>query len=919
MSVTEARLSLTLLGDFQARLGSGAPLRLRTRKTQALLAYLASPPGQTHSRDKLASLLWGDRSQPQARSRLRGSLFALRRALAPADPPCLAVGSETLAINTDALDVDTVVFTRLAQAGDPEGLARAVELYRGDFLEGLAFRGALFEDWLMTERERLRELAMDALARLLAHQRSARAGEAAVQTGVRLLALDPLQESVHRTLMRLYAELGRRPAALRQYQQCVAVLHRELGVEPEPETKHLYQELLRRPAQPGLAADSRGARPGRAAQHSAQARLDLPATDTPLFGREAELGQLRQLLDDTLRGHGRLATVTGEAGIGKTRLLSALATDALQRNCRVLIGRCHESDSILPFGPWVDACRRGELSGDEAILGALRPTWRAELTRLLPEAQAVGLPPASDSDLQLFEAVAQLVEQAAVRQPLVLMLEDLHWADEMSLRLLAFVSRRLQQWAALVVTTAREEELVDAPAARRTVQELARETQTARLVLPPLARPDTERLVQAVARAGGAAKAAARLAAEVWVVSEGNPFVAIETTRALQEGMALPDARTLSLPHRVRELIASHLERLSARARDLASLAAVIGREFEFPLLQRAGGLDEHATAEGVEELVRRHVLRALGDRFDFSHHRVHAVVYDQLLPPQRRLRHRRVGEALEGLYASNLGPHYLSLGTHFREGEVWDKALAHFRQAGVNAVARSAYREATASFEQALLALGHLPEGEETTALAIDIRIDLRNALFPLADWARMGEHLHEAETLARRLGDRRRLAWIATFMVRQCLITGNYDEAVRFGQEALTIARTLGDRSIEALVMTYLGQTYVARGEFSVAATLLEPTELGEHVGEVGPGVHGQNDGRPKPLIAQVALEGDVTLGPATTAIDSPHLRSRRRLNRRCLFHLPRALPLTSMHGKSLEIDVGIEWESGNWTRIP
>ena len=157
-------------------------------------------------------------------------------------------------------------------------------------------------------------------------------------------------------------------------------------------------------------------------------------------------GRLRELLGEADRGHGHVATVVGEAGIGKTRLVSTLVADALSQGCRVLIGRCHESDSILPFGPWVDACRSGEVSADEEILGALHPTRRAELTRLLPEAGMAGLPPASDSALPLFESMAELVEQVAARQPLVLVLEDLHWADEMSLRLLAFVSRRIPAW-----------------------------------------------------------------------------------------------------------------------------------------------------------------------------------------------------------------------------------------------------------------------------------------------------------------------------------------------------------------------------------------------------------------------------------------------------------------------------------------
>src|SRR5207247_5740994 len=139
-----------------------------------------------------------------------------------------------------------------------------------------------------------------------------------------------------------------------------------------------------------------------------------------------------------------------------------------------------------------------------------------------------------------------------------------------------------------------------------------------------------------------------------------------------------------------------------------------------------------------------------------------------------------------------------------------------YLRQAGLRAMARGANREAIAHLEQALGALRHLPEARETTELTIDIRIDLRNALMALGDRARMGDHLHEAELLARALGDQHRLARIATFMMSQCLAGGDYDEAVRFGQEALSIAQTLGDRSIEVVATSLLGMTHVARGEF-------------------------------------------------------------------------------------------------------
>jgi DNA-binding SARP family transcriptional activator len=225
-------LRLRLLGGFEARTGAGAEIALPRRKVQALLAYLASPPGQVHPRDKLAALLWPDVSDHQARQSLRQVLATLRRVL-PAEPPVLRTNEAAVALHPAAIDVDVVAFERAAAAGTPAALEEAGALYRGDLLAGLTVESAPFEEWLVAERERLREQALDAFAQLLGHQRRARANEPAVQTALRLLALDPLQEAVHRTLMRLYAAQGRPDAGLRQYRFCVDILRRELGAEPE--------------------------------------------------------------------------------------------------------------------------------------------------------------------------------------------------------------------------------------------------------------------------------------------------------------------------------------------------------------------------------------------------------------------------------------------------------------------------------------------------------------------------------------------------------------------------------------------------------------------------------------------------------------------------------------------------------------
>jgi DNA-binding SARP family transcriptional activator len=304
-------LKVTLLGSFEARLGSGASLHLPSKKAQALLAYLAVRPGEQHSRDKLAALLWGEQRDEHARGRLRHVLVDLRQALAQAHPLPLRVHGQMLSLDPEGADVDVVAFERSVAEGTPAALENAAGLYRGDLLLGLDVSEPLFDEWLVAERERLRELAIEALARLLAHQSNAPSAERAIQTAIRLLALDPLQEAVHRTLMRLYTRQGRRGAALKQYQVCVGVLRRELGTEPEAETRRLYQELLRRSTEAAGAPEPRAESPARAGRTVRPAPPDLPSSDTPLLGRQPELERLRELLDASIRGRGRIATVAG--------------------------------------------------------------------------------------------------------------------------------------------------------------------------------------------------------------------------------------------------------------------------------------------------------------------------------------------------------------------------------------------------------------------------------------------------------------------------------------------------------------------------------------------------------------------------------------------------------------------------------
>jgi DNA-binding SARP family transcriptional activator/pimeloyl-ACP methyl ester carboxylesterase len=246
------QLSIRLLGGFRVQHGSGRPLAIRRRKAQALLAHLALHPGLTRPRDSLAGLLWSGTTDEHARHNLRQTLFALRRAITP-DP--LIVEGELVGLRESAVDLDVAAFERGVAQGTRDALREAMGLYRGELLEGLRIDEAPFDDWLAAERHRLRELALSGLEKLLAMDLAGGDVERAAETGLRLLAVDPLRENVHRTLMDLYARQGRRTAALRQYQRCTEALQRELGVAPEAATSRRFREIQRdAPPEPAAVA-----------------------------------------------------------------------------------------------------------------------------------------------------------------------------------------------------------------------------------------------------------------------------------------------------------------------------------------------------------------------------------------------------------------------------------------------------------------------------------------------------------------------------------------------------------------------------------------------------------------------------------------------------------------------------------------
>ena len=806
-----SRLGLFLLGCFEARREDGSALASPGGKGQAFLAYLALPAGQTHLRDKLAALLWSDVPAALARRRLRQVIFDLRRVLPKAD--LIRLDGDGVALDPALVEADVGTFEAAVTEGTPEALERAARLYRGDLLAGLVIQAPAFEEWLAAERERLRERAVEALARLSAHQRAAGALDAAVDTTLRLLALDPLQEPVHRTLMRLYADQGRRGAALRQYQACAKVLEREMGVEPDVETKLLYEDIFRR-ARPGGSAAPAARTPVSGREGTPSSSL-LPV-EGPLVGRAHEQARLHAALEAACGGEARVVAVLGEAGIGKSRLAAELAAEAGRRGAGLLVGHAYQSEQDLPFGPWIDALRTGRMAADADLLARLEPRLRDALRRLLP------LPGPGQSGpmdpRELFEAVTHLVERAADRHPLLLVLEDIHWADDMSMRLLAFLGRRLGRHAVLVLVTAREEEMGgDSSPLGRTLEELARGRHLEALSLVPLSRSETAELVRRLAPRSAPAGELGHLDEDVWRLSEGNPFVVVETIQSYGQGGGLRTGRSrLVVPDPVQALVVQRLERLSDPSRRLAAAAAVIGRESDFPLIQRAANLTDDVAMDALEELIRRGLFRVSEERFGLVHERIRAVLYERLLPPRRALLHRRVAEALEARRGTADASDPFTIGTHYQQAGAWAEAVPHLQEAAELAAQGFAHREAATSSEAALAALGHLPDDDVTRARAFELRMLWAFSLVFYGEYDKALIHYDMAGSIAESLADDGRQVRALAARVTPLAFLGRYAEARETGERAARLAVSRGDLAGQAWAHLGLARVCLDTGDY-------------------------------------------------------------------------------------------------------
>lgn len=737
------KLILSFLGTPAVHHGE-QKLSFSTLKTMSLFIYLVVEGG-VQSRKKLAALLWPESDTKRGRRSLRRALASLRGALEESellDPGHILADRNTIAFNHNSdfeLDIDRlesaslIAQTTSSSNADMDSeyapqLRHIVELYRGDFLEGFSLSDAPdFDNWTTIQRELYHQkmsLIFNHLSQLTWDR-----GELpeAIQTCVKWVGHDSLDEDAHRRLMQLQFAAGSRVAALQTYETYRGNLEKELGIPPTPETEALAERF-------------RTEIPLAQSQDQLRTMVQTHQKEfvSPFVGRNSEHNDLVQLYLRAQRGEAQAVIVEGESGIGKTRLVIEFMNWASAQGADVLSGQAFHTAGGLPYQPIVESLRGCSLFEADPS-NYVSDVWLGELSRLLPELRDVfpSLPePLADDSTartRLFEAVARLGDALSANLPVVLFIDDVQWADVGTLDMLQYLARRWVKQPILLIISIRSEALATSSALPEWLSDLGSAMPTARVMLGPLSPEDTYHLVQfldeeiAHQKRHDEDESVRTFGELLYSETQGHPFYLMEVLKALLvEGVmkrtstgqgtfiidfdkALHDqARLLlSIPRSVRELIQARLTKLSPRASELLTAGAVLGRQFNLHLLCQVAAQEEEGEGlKSLEELLTNYLLREhqAGEKnsaelsYSFSHDKVLEVAYDEAGEARRRIYHRRAREALGAVNTPSA-----ELARHAMAAGMSDQAFHDSVAAGDEALSLYAVSDAILHYSRSL------------------------------------------------------------------------------------------------------------------------------------------------------------------------------------------------------------------------
>ncbi len=629
-------LDVRLLGQASVE-AAGAPVRFAKRSTTlAMLAFVVLRHGQPVSRNSLALTLFPEENEENAMAELRRYLYLTNKALPLHDGvPWLIVDDENVRWNAEGgAFVDAVEFERLAADAETQGAA--VDLYAGDLLEDV------YEDWVVGERERLRALYLQALNDLVARNRAARNHTAALGYARRLLAIEPWREDIVRQAMAIRYAAGDSSGALAEYDRFATRLRAEMGVAPMTETLAMRGAILRG----AEVIESDGV---------AGAPLD-PATGAaaralPFVGREQERALIERRWDRATRGFGGVVMISGESGIGKTRLIGEIARTAEEQGAHVYSGGTSFPES-LPYQCIVEALRAALPS---LTTQPIEPLRLAVLASILPElrAQVDELPdlaglPADHESARFFDSLASAVKRLASARPLLLVFEDLHWAADATIDALAAIARRIDHSRVLMIMTYREEETPTFHRVHRLADAFEPEHRATEVRLERFTRDDVERMIAQIEHLPSNS---ASMVDRFYAFSEGNALFLNEAIANVLESASEPPRGDAPMEG-IGSVVAARTARLNEGARIVAEIAAVCGQGCNVDVVRDVAGLSATQTLEAFGELLDHRLMRAAGarDRFDyvFTHHLIRSSIYDRIDPELRVRRHARIAHVLE-------------------------------------------------------------------------------------------------------------------------------------------------------------------------------------------------------------------------------------------------------------------------------
>ena len=733
-------MEFRILGPLEI-IEDGRQVALSGQKQRALLVALLLEANRVVSTDRLIDALWEDEPPETAPKALQVYVSQLRGLLGKervlTKPPGYVLRAEPE-------EVDRAAFERLREEGRPH---EALSLWRGPALAELAHRR-----FARAEIARLEELRLECLERRIESDFAAGRPADLIGELETLVAEHPLREHLRAQLMLALYRAGRQADALNVYRDARETLVEELGIDPGKPLRDLQQAILRQdPALDLVRDEPAGTDAGRG----------------PFVGREQEIEALVEGLGDAFAGRGRLVLLVGEPGIGKTRLADDLASRARARGARVIVGRCWEAGGAPAYWPWVESLRSLLREIDAETLRRQLGANALDLAQLLPEVRemlpGLGEPPSLESDsarFRLFEAVSSFLSVAADDRPIVLVLDDLHAADEPSLLLLRFVARQLGKHRLLVVGAYRDVDPSPTAPLRAAVTELAREPVTRTLVLGGLAEHDVGRFIE-LATGETPSDDLVHLVHEE---TEGNPLFVGEIVRLRAAEGALEQAAAaarLAIPQSVRDVIARRVAHLSDECNRVLVLGSVLGREFALDALELVAEVSRDELLELLDEALAARVLADVPGspaRLTFAHVLIRDTLYDGLTSARRVRLHRKILEGLEALYGKETGAHLAELAHHAVTGSDFDKGLRYARQAGDRALALLAYEEAARLYSTALDALALSAPSDEATRC--ELLLALGEAESRAGHSSSAKQAAAEAAAIARRLGLSRALA---------------------------------------------------------------------------------------------------------------------------------------------------------------